>query len=124
MQRYFLETKSLIWIVRVKGEVMRVYVSGVALIDAGEAMRELGEVKDALDMEVKQNFIDPLQILHDKDLKEIQVLRPYHITGFVHVQCYLEIYSYNIELLIIAGFYTRTHYTQFCRENKEIGYVL
>ncbi|KAJ8336190.1 hypothetical protein SKAU_G00395330 [Synaphobranchus kaupii] len=45
---------------------------GVALIDAGEAMRELGEVKDALDMEVKQNFIDPLQILHDKDLKEIQ----------------------------------------------------
>ncbi|XP_058241895.1 SH3 domain containing GRB2 like 2a, endophilin A1 isoform X2 [Hemibagrus wyckioides] len=45
---------------------------GLALIDAGEAMRELGEVKDALDMEVKQNFIDPLQVLHDKDLKEIQ----------------------------------------------------
>ncbi|XP_018591507.1 SH3 domain containing GRB2 like 2a, endophilin A1 isoform X2 [Scleropages formosus] len=45
---------------------------GLALIDAGEAMRELGEVKDALDMEVKQNFIDPLQNLHDKDLKEIQ----------------------------------------------------
>lgn len=36
-------------------------------------MRELGEVKDALDMEVKQNFIDPLQNLHEKDLKEIQV---------------------------------------------------
>ena len=50
-----------------------VFVSGLALIDAGEAMRELGEVKDALDMEVKQNFIDPLQNLHDKDLKEIQV---------------------------------------------------
>ncbi|XP_056155980.1 endophilin-A1-like isoform X2 [Lampris incognitus] len=45
---------------------------GLVLIDAGEAMRELGEVKDALDMEVKQNFIDPLQNLHDKDLKEIQ----------------------------------------------------
>ncbi|XP_040892142.1 SH3 domain containing GRB2 like 2a, endophilin A1 [Toxotes jaculatrix] len=45
---------------------------GIALIDAGEAMRELGEVKDALDMEVKQNFIDPLQNLHEKDLKEIQ----------------------------------------------------
>uniref|UniRef100_A0A4W4HG80 SH3 domain containing GRB2 like 2a, endophilin A1 n=1 Tax=Electrophorus electricus TaxID=8005 RepID=A0A4W4HG80_ELEEL len=45
---------------------------GLALIDTGEAMRELGEVKDALDMEVKQNFIDPLQNLHDKDLKEIQ----------------------------------------------------
>lgn len=46
---------------------------GLALIDAGEAMRELAEVKDALDMEVKQNFIDPLQNLHEKDLKEIQV---------------------------------------------------
>uniref|UniRef100_A0A8D3A089 SH3 domain containing GRB2 like 2a, endophilin A1 n=1 Tax=Scophthalmus maximus TaxID=52904 RepID=A0A8D3A089_SCOMX len=45
---------------------------GLALIDAGEAMRELGEVKDALDIEVKQNFIDPLQSLHEKDLKEIQ----------------------------------------------------
>lgn len=45
---------------------------GLALIDVGEAMRELGEVKDALDMEVKQNFIDPLQNMHDKDLKEIQ----------------------------------------------------
>lgn len=47
---------------------------GLALIDVGEAMRELGEVKDALDMEVKQNFVDPLQNLHDKDLREIQVL--------------------------------------------------
>ena len=43
------------------------------MLDVGEAMRELGEVKDALDMEVKQNFIDPLQNLHDKDVKEIQV---------------------------------------------------
>lgn len=47
--------------------------AGQALVDASEAMKELGEVKDALDMEVKQNFIDPLQNLHDKDLKEIQV---------------------------------------------------
>lgn len=46
---------------------------GIALIDAGEAMHELGEVKDALDMEVKQNFIDPLQNLHEKDIREIQV---------------------------------------------------
>lgn len=48
-------------------------ILGVALIDVGEAMRELGEVKDALDMEVKQNFIDPMQNLHEKDIKEIQV---------------------------------------------------
>ncbi|XP_017263367.1 SH3 domain containing GRB2 like 2a, endophilin A1 isoform X6 [Kryptolebias marmoratus] len=45
---------------------------GLALMDVGEAMREMGEVKDALDMEVKQNFIDPMQNLHEKDIKEIQ----------------------------------------------------
>lgn len=53
--------------------MMMVPLVGVALIDVGEALRELAEVKDALDMEVKQNFIDPLQNLHEKDLKEIQV---------------------------------------------------
>lgn len=37
-------------------------------------MKRLAEVKDSLDIEVKQNFIDPLQNLCDKDLKEIQVL--------------------------------------------------
>lgn len=45
-------------------------------------MRELGEVKDALDMEVKQNFIDPLQNLHDKDVKEIQVMLSSRYTTF------------------------------------------
>lgn len=52
---------------------MSLTLPGLALIDVGEALRELAEVKDALDMEVKQNFIDPLQNLHEKDLKEIQV---------------------------------------------------
>lgn len=48
--------------------------AGDALLDAGESMKRLAEVKDSLDIEVKQNFIDPLQNLCDKDLKEIQVL--------------------------------------------------
>ena len=46
---------------------------GDALLEAGESMKRLAEVKDSLDIEVKQNFIDPLQNLCDKDLKEIQV---------------------------------------------------
>ena len=46
---------------------------GDALLDAGKSMKRLAEVKDSLDIEVKQNFIDPLQNLCDKDLKEIQV---------------------------------------------------
>lgn len=44
---------------------------GCALVDIGEAMKQMAEVKDALDIGVKQNFIDPLQTLQDKDLKEI-----------------------------------------------------
>lgn len=50
--------------------------AGDALLDAGESMKRLAEVKDSLDIEVKQNFIDPLQNLCDKDLKEIQVRGP------------------------------------------------
>ncbi|XP_075060903.1 endophilin-A2 isoform X2 [Mixophyes fleayi] len=45
---------------------------GDALLDAGESMKRLAEVKDSLDIEVKQNFLDPLQNLCDKDLREIQ----------------------------------------------------
>ncbi|XP_041030767.1 endophilin-A3a isoform X3 [Carcharodon carcharias] len=44
---------------------------GPALVDVGEALKQMAEVKDSLDIDVKQNFIDPLQILQDKDLKEI-----------------------------------------------------
>ncbi|XP_038623062.1 endophilin-A3 isoform X1 [Tachyglossus aculeatus] len=44
---------------------------GAALIDAGESMKLMAEVKDSLDINVKQNFLDPLQLLQDKDLREI-----------------------------------------------------
>lgn len=49
------------------------FISGGALIDFGESMLRLAEVKDSLDIDVKQNFIDPLQTVADKDIKDIQV---------------------------------------------------
>ncbi|XP_037365863.1 endophilin-A3 isoform X5 [Talpa occidentalis] len=44
---------------------------GNALLEVGESMKLMAEVKDSLDITVKQTFIDPLQLLQDKDLKEI-----------------------------------------------------
>ncbi|XP_028986605.1 endophilin-A2-like isoform X2 [Betta splendens] len=45
---------------------------GGALVDVGDTMKRLAEVKDSLDIDVKQNFIDPLQGIADKDIKDIQ----------------------------------------------------
>lgn len=36
-------------------------------------MKRISEVKDCLDIDVKQNFIDPLQAVAEKDIKDIQV---------------------------------------------------
>ncbi|KAI1904144.1 hypothetical protein AGOR_G00002660 [Albula goreensis] len=44
---------------------------GSALSDIGEALKQMADVKDSLDIGVKHNFIDPLQTLQEKDLKEI-----------------------------------------------------
>lgn len=48
-------------------------MSGLALKDCGEAMKQLSEVKDSLDNIVSQNFIEPLEHLKNKELKEINV---------------------------------------------------
>ncbi|XP_015258237.1 endophilin-A2-like isoform X2 [Cyprinodon tularosa] len=45
---------------------------GGALVDVGDAMKRLAEVKDSLDIDVKHNFIDPMLAVADKDIKDIQ----------------------------------------------------
>lgn len=49
------------------------YFAGVALCEVGESFCQMSEIKDSLDISVKQNFIDPLQQLCDKDIKEVMV---------------------------------------------------
>lgn len=44
---------------------------GDAMVEVGESLRNLSEIKDSLDVGVKQDFLDPLQQLLDKDIKEV-----------------------------------------------------
>jgi len=44
---------------------------GTAMSQAGDSFRQLSEIKDSLDVGVKQDFLDPLQQLVDKDIKEV-----------------------------------------------------
>ncbi|XP_038872887.1 endophilin-A3b [Salvelinus namaycush] len=44
---------------------------GCALADIGEALKQMAIARDSLDISVKNNFIDPLQALQDKELREI-----------------------------------------------------
>lgn len=45
---------------------------GIALTDFGQSMKMMAEVKDSLDIDVKHNFLDPLHLLAEKDIKDIQ----------------------------------------------------
>nr|XP_009858316.1 endophilin-A2 isoform X2 [Ciona intestinalis] len=44
---------------------------GEALKEVGEGMIQLSEIKDSLDVSVKQDFIDPFYQSFDKDMKEV-----------------------------------------------------
>jgi len=46
-------------------------VFAVALVEAGESMKQIADIKYSLDDNVKQNFLEPLHHLQSKDLKEV-----------------------------------------------------
>jgi hypothetical protein len=48
-------------------------ITGQALLDFGESLRQMAEVKYSLDDNAKQNFLEPLHHLQMKDLKEVMV---------------------------------------------------
>lgn len=44
---------------------------GQALMEAGDSLKQVADVKYSLDNNVKQNFLDPLNHLQNNDLKEV-----------------------------------------------------
>lgn len=48
-------------------------VLGEALIEAGECYKQMADVKYAFEDNIKQNFLDPLDGLINKDLKDVYV---------------------------------------------------
>ncbi|XP_050519558.1 endophilin-A isoform X4 [Diabrotica virgifera virgifera] len=44
---------------------------GLALIEMGESLKQMADVKYSLDDNIKQNFLEPLHHLQTKDLKEV-----------------------------------------------------
>lgn len=53
--------------------ILAIYIIARSLIEMGEAMKELSEVKYSLEDNVKQNFLEPLTHLQAKDLKDVMV---------------------------------------------------
>lgn len=52
---------------------MFLFFVGCSLIECGEAMKQMAEVKYALEDNVKQNFLEPLHHLQTKDIKDVLV---------------------------------------------------
>lgn len=44
---------------------------GQALVETGDSLKQVADVKYSLDNNVKQNFLDPLNHLQNNDLKEV-----------------------------------------------------
>lgn len=53
--------------------LIRAVSAGSCLIEAGESFKHLAEIKYNLEDNVKQNFLEPLNQLQNKDLKEVNV---------------------------------------------------
>lgn len=51
----------------------QIFVSATGLVEFGDALKQMADVKYSLDDNIKQNFLEPLHHLQTKDLKEVMV---------------------------------------------------
>ena len=49
------------------------HTAGEALVETGESMRQIADIKYNLDDNMKMNFLEPLHNLSTKDIKEVMV---------------------------------------------------
>lgn len=49
------------------------FVAAQCLVEMGEALKQMADVKYSLDDNIKQSFLEPLHHLQTKDLKEVMV---------------------------------------------------
>lgn len=71
--------------------------AGIALIEMGEAMRQMADVKYSLDDNIKQNFLEPLHHLQTKDLKEVMVRLPEFIYWKSSILLSRDIFQHKID---------------------------
>lgn len=63
-------------------------IVGYALLEMGEALKQVAQARDCMDVRVKRTFIDPLQSLQQKELKEIGVSLEYNdVNGHDGIYC-------------------------------------
>ena len=61
------------------------FVLGTSLTEMGDSLKQMADVKYALDDNIKQNFLEPLHHLQTKDLKEVMVILFETITGIFKI---------------------------------------
>lgn len=61
---------------------------GAALVEMGESLKQMADVKYSLDDNIKQNFLEPLHHLQTKDLKEVMVSELVILSSLFQSLCY------------------------------------
>lgn len=78
--------------------------SGGALSVVGEALQRVAQAKDALDVNIKHTFIDPLQDLHNMELKETRVRGMFSKFWHLSNHCIQNIMEFHHHVVVCCVF--------------------